>query len=225
MKRLQEATGKTSLNVGNYGGAVKSLTQDLRMMQQALAQMEAEGLRGSEAYDELAKKAGALKDNIADARAEISRYASDTRLLSDAMDIFSTASAAYQTYQGVVQAFGVESEEAMQAMAKLQGVISVTNGLQMLHAKFTDNASATYKVYHGILRLVGLEEKAVAASTIAATAAEQQQRPQQGLGIPCVAAGGQQWILRFALGDEGSSSQPASLGQAWLKKWKWRHRC
>lgn len=175
MKRLQEATGKTSLNVGNYGGAVKSLTQDLRMMQQALAQMEAEGLRGSEAYEELAKKAGALKDNIADARAEISRYASDTRLLSDAMDIFSTASAAYQTYQGVVQAFGVESEEAMQAMAKLQGVISVTNGLQMLHAKFTDNASATYKVYHGILRLVGLEEKAVAASTIAATAAEQQQ--------------------------------------------------
>lgn len=175
MKELQEATGKHQLNVGNYDGAIQNLTKDLRAMVQQLAQMEAEGKRGSAEYEALARQAGALKDNIADARAEVQRYSSDTRLISDAVDVVTTATAAYQTWQGAVQAFGVESEEAMQAMAKLQGILSVTNGLQQLAKKFTDNSTATYKIYHAILRLVGLEEKAVAAATITATTAEEAQ--------------------------------------------------
>ena len=175
MNELQKATGKYTLEVGNYEKQAANLTKELRQMKMELAAMEANGLRGSEAYNELAQRAGQLQDNIEDARNEIKRMASDTRLLDNAVDIVTSASAAWQTYQGAVQAFGVESQEAMQAMAKLQGIISVTNGLQALHAKFTNNATATYKIFHAILRLVGLEEKAVAASTITATAAEQQQ--------------------------------------------------
>ena len=175
MNELQKATGKYTLEVGNYEKQAANLTKELRQMKMELAEMEANGLRGSDAYNELAQRAGLLQDNIADARAEIKRMSSDTRLLDDAVDIVTTASAAWQTYQGAVQAFGIESEEAMQAMAKLQGIISVTNGIQQLAAKFTNNATATYKVFHAILRLVGLEEKAVAANTVAATAAEQSQ--------------------------------------------------
>lgn len=175
MNQLQKATGKYTLQVGNYELATKNLTQQLKEYKMQLAEMEAAGQRGSDAYNELAQKAGALQDNIADARAEIKRYASDTKLLDDGVDILTTASTAWQTYQGAVQAFGIESEEAMQAMAKLQGIISMTNGVQQLAKKFTDNSTATYKVFHAVLRMVGLEEKAVAASTVAATTAETQQ--------------------------------------------------
>lgn len=171
MNNLQKATGKYTLQVGNYELATKNLKQELRQMQQELANMEAAGMRGSDAYNELAQKAGALQDNIQDARNEIKRYASDTRLLDDTVDIVTSASAAWQVYQGAVNAFGIESKEAMEAMAKLQGIIAITNGLQKLNAQFTNNASATYKVYHAVLRLIGLEEKANAVQTAAATAA------------------------------------------------------
>lgn len=171
MNNLQKATGKYTLQVGNYELATKNLTKELKEMQKELAAMEAAGLRGSDAYNELAQRAGALQDNIADARSEIKRYASDTRLLDDTVDIVTSASAAWQVYQGAVNAFGIESEEAMEAMAKLQGIIAITNGLQKLNAQFTNNATATYKVYHAILRFVGLEEKALAVDTAATTVA------------------------------------------------------
>ena len=171
MNELQKATGKYTLQVGNYELATKNLTKELRDMQRELAMMEAQGLRGSEAYEELAQKAGKLKDNITDARNEIKRYASDTKVLDDTIDIVTSAAAAWQVYQGAVNVFGIESKEAMEAMAKLQGIIAITNGLQKLNAQFTNNATATYKVYHAILRMVGLEEKAVAVETAATTVA------------------------------------------------------
>lgn len=171
MNELQKATGKYTLQVGNYELATKNLTKELKEMQKELAAMEAAGMRGSDAYNELAQRAGQLQDNIIDARNEIKRYASDTRLLDDTVDIVTSASAAWQVYQGAVNAFGIESKEAMEAMAKLQGIIAITNGLQKLNAQFTNNATATYKVYHAILRFVGLEEKALAVDTAATTVA------------------------------------------------------
>lgn len=171
MNNLQKATGKYTLQVGNYELATKNLKQELRQMQQELANMEAAGMRGSDAYNELAQKAGALQDHITDARNEIKRMSSDTRTLDNVVDIVSSASAAWQVYQGAVNAFGIESKEAMEAMAKLQGIIAITNGLQKLNAQFTNNATATYKVYHAVLRFIGLEEKANAVQTAAATAA------------------------------------------------------
>ena len=180
LKVAEEETQRFYRNVGNYQGAIKPMRQELKELTLQLAQMEREGLRGSEAYNELAKKAGALKDNIADANAEIKRYASDTRLLDDVTNIVTTGSLAWQTYQGAVQAFGVESEEAMEAMSRLQGIMAVTNGLQQLNARFTDNSTATYKIYHKVLQMVGLEEKAVALSREADTAATVANTTAQG---------------------------------------------
>ena len=172
LKSAEEETKRFFRNVGNYNEATKPLQMQLRELTMQLAEMERQGLRGSDAYNELAKEAGALQDNIADARAEIQHFASDTRLLDNTVNIVTTASTAWQTYQGAVQAFGVESQEAMEAMEKLQGIIAMTNGLQQLHATFTDNSSASYKILHGILRLVGLEKQKEAVSTVAQTTAE-----------------------------------------------------
>lgn len=172
MKELQAETGKMTLNVGNYGDATANLKKELKDLLAEMAQMERAGQRGSERYKDLARQAGALQDNLSDARAEMKRYASDTLLLDDAVDIVTTATTAWQVYQGAVNAFGIESEEAAKAMAKLQGIVEMTNGLQQLAAKFTDNSTATYKIYHKILRLVGLEKKAETVAETANTAAK-----------------------------------------------------
>lgn len=172
MKKLQEATGKHVLNVGNYADATRNLKKELKEMLAEMAQLESAGQRGSERYKQLARSAGQLQDNIADARAEMKRYASDTLLLDDAVDVLTTATTAWQVYQGAVNAFGIESEEAQKAMARLQGIISMTNGVQQLAKKFTDNSTATYKIYHKVLRLVGLEKKAETVVTTANTTAK-----------------------------------------------------
>ena len=172
MKKLQEATGKHVLNVGNYADATRNLKKELKEMLTEMAQLESAGQRGSERYKQLARSAGQLQDNIADARAEMQRYASDTLLLDDAVDVLTTATTAWEVYQGAVNAFGIESEEAQKAMAKLQGIISMTNGVQQLAKKFTDNSTATYKIYHKVLRLVGLEKKAETVVTAANTTAK-----------------------------------------------------
>ena len=172
MKKLQEATGKHVLNVGNYADATRNLKKELKEMLAEMAQLESAGQRGSERYKQLARSAGQLQDNISDARREMQRYASDTLLLDDAVDVLTTATTAWQVYQGAVNAFGIESEEAQKAMARLQGIISITNGVQQLAKKFTDNSTATYKIYHKILRLVGLEKKAETVVTTANTTAK-----------------------------------------------------
>lgn len=172
MKKLQEATGKHVLNVGNYADATRNLKKELKEMLAEMAQLESAGQRGSERYKQLARSAGQLQDNIADARREMQRYASDTLLLDDAVDVLTTATTAWQVYQGAVNAFGIESEEAQKAMARLQGIISMTNGVQQLAKKFTDNSTATYKIYHKVLRLVGLEKKAETVVTTANTTAK-----------------------------------------------------
>ena len=172
LKSAAEETKRFFRNVGNYNEATVPLQKQLKDLTMQLAEMERNGLRGSDAYNEIAKQAGQLADNIADARAEIQHYASDTRLLDNTVNIITTASTAWQTYQGAVQAFGIESQEAMEAMEKLQGIIAMTNGLQQLHATFTDNSTASYKLLHGILRLVGLEKQKDAVSTTAQTVAE-----------------------------------------------------
>lgn len=173
LKKAEEETQRYYRNVGNYNGAIKPMRTELRELTMALAELERQGLRGSEQYNEMAKRAGTLKDNIADARAEIAHQASDTRLLDDATNIITTATTAWQGYQGAVQAFGIDSQEAMQAMAKLQGIISMTNAVQTLATRFTDNSSASYKVFHKVLQLVGLEKKKNIATTQAETAAQQ----------------------------------------------------
>ena len=54
MNELQKATGKYTLQVGNYELATKNLKTELKELTAELASMEAAGLRGSDAYNELA---------------------------------------------------------------------------------------------------------------------------------------------------------------------------
>ena len=116
-----------------YSNAIMSLTETYRAMS-AEEKNSDFGKAMAASIDELKAKAANLKDIMADTQSEIKRLSSDTGVFDQLAGGISTVTAAFQVGQGAMQAFGVKSQDAMQAMARLQGIMAVTNGLTKIQA-------------------------------------------------------------------------------------------
>lgn len=132
MKRLQEATGKTSLNVGNYSDAAKGLTTQIENQTKELALMRLEGKQGTEEYRRLSQETAVLRDAVKDATAEITNMASDTSNLDAVLGFAAGASGGFAAFTGAMELFGSESEEVEEAQKKLQAAIAITTGVQAI---------------------------------------------------------------------------------------------
>lgn len=132
MKRLQEATGKTSLNVGNYSDAAKGLTAQIENQTKQLALLRLEGKQGTAEYQQLSKETAVLRDAVKDATAEITRMASDTSNLDAVLGAAAAASGGFAAFTGAMELFGAESEDVQEAQKKLQAVIAITTGVQAI---------------------------------------------------------------------------------------------
>lgn len=130
MKRLQEATGKTSLNVGNYSDAAKGLTTQIEDQTKQLALLRLEGKQGTEEYQQLINKTAMLRDAVNDATDEITRMASDTSNLDAVLGATAAASGGFAAFTGAMELFGSESEDVQEAQKKLQAAIAITTGVQ-----------------------------------------------------------------------------------------------
>lgn len=132
MKRLQEATGKTSLNVGNYSDAAKGLTTQIENQTKQLALLRLEGKQGTAEYQQLSKETAILRDAVKDATDEITRMASDTSNLDAVLSFAAGASGGFAAFTGAMELFGAESEDVQEAQKKLQAVIAITTGVQAI---------------------------------------------------------------------------------------------
>lgn len=132
MKRLQETTGKTSLNVGNYSDAAKGLTTQIENQTKELALMRLEGKQGTEEYRRLSQETAVLRDAVKDATAEITNMASDTSNLDAVLGFAAGASGGFAAFTGAMELFGSESEEVEEAQKKLQAAIAITTGVQAI---------------------------------------------------------------------------------------------
>lgn len=132
MKRLQEATGKTSLNVGNYEAATTKLTSQVRTLTEQMAALRLEGKQNTTEYAELSKRAGELKDAMMDATAEVKNMASDTSTLDSVLGAAAAAGGGFSAFTGAMELFGAESKDVAAAQKKLQAAIAITTGLQTL---------------------------------------------------------------------------------------------
>ena len=178
MKRLQEVTGKTSLNVGNYEQANVKLTSQIRQLTEQLAVMCLEGKQGSQEYAELSKKAGDLRDALSDATQEVTNMASDTSQLDSVLSFAAGASGGFSAYTGAMELFGAESEDVQEAQKKLQAAIAITTGVQAIQnavqkqsalmlgiSKIQMAALSKAQVYNRLVTMQGT--KATLAATIA----------------------------------------------------------
>lgn len=132
MKRLQETTGKTSLNVGNYSDAAKGLTTQIENQTKQLALLRLEGKQGSDEYNRLAKETAILRDAVKDATKEITNMASDTSTLDSVLGLAAGASGGFAAFTGAMELFGAQSEDVQEAQKKLQAAIAITTGVQAI---------------------------------------------------------------------------------------------
>lgn len=132
MKRLQEATGKTSLNVGNYSDAAKGLTTQIENQTKQLALLRLEGKQGTAEYQQLSKETVILRDAVRDATKEITNMASDTSNWDAVLGLAAGASGGMAAFTGAMELFGSESEDVQEAQKKLQAAIAITTGVQAI---------------------------------------------------------------------------------------------
>lgn len=178
MKRLQEATGKTSLNVGNYSDAAKELTTQIENQTKQLALLRLEGKQGTAEYQQLSKETAMLRDAVKDATDEITRMASDTSDLDAVLGLAAGASGGFAAFTGAMELFGAESEDVQEAQKELQAAIAIATGVQAIQnavqkqsaimlgiSRLQMAALSKAQVYNRLVTMQGT--KATLAATIA----------------------------------------------------------
>ena len=192
-KQFKAVVDKVKSEVGNTETVFKAssgnIKRELKAIQGELANMLLNGVDpASEKFQQLAARAGSIKDAMGDAGQVVGQFANDTRGLTAALDVAGTGIGIFQTVAGSMALFGVESEEAQQTLTKLAGAMSVLNGITQLQNTFMDQSSGTYRAYHALLRLVGVEQSNLTTTVSANTTAQATNTTTQVAGTTALTA-------------------------------------
>lgn len=182
LKEFDAAMGNHQRNVGDYRGALKETTQQIKEMQGEMAQMLMNGVdKADPKFKALAQKAGELKDAIDDARQEVGRFASDTKKLDDVINVAQSATAAFTLYKGAMNAFGIETKGAEEAIQELAGAMSIIQSLQTLQNTLKEG-SATAQLFQLAMKASGAELVVNQVNAIKAAAAQEGLSKAQKIG-------------------------------------------
>lgn len=174
IEKVKSEVGDTSSQFTAASGNIK---KELKSIQGELANMLLNGVDPStQKFQELAARAGSIKDAMGDARSVVSDFSNDVRGLAGVTNLATTGISVFQTFAGSLAMFGVESDQAQETLQKLAGAMSLLSGITQLQNTFMDQSTATYRAYHALLRLVGVEQSnnsaTVTANTVAVKANE-----------------------------------------------------
>lgn len=179
IKEAEEATLRFYRNVGNYEGSVKPLRQELKEIVAQMSQLKLEGKDSGEEYQRLAKRAGEIKDAMADASAEVKQLASDTGDLDAILQAMTTGGGVFEAATGAMELFGAESGNVEEAQRKLQATMAVVQGLTAIQNNLQRESAlmlGVSAVQTWALQKAKLAEAAATrggtVATIAATAAQ-----------------------------------------------------
>ena len=169
---IDKVKGEVASTENTFKSSSGNIKAELKGIQTELSNMLLNGVDPSNArFQELAARAGSIKDAMGDASAVVNDFANDTRGLAGTLNIASSGVSIFQTYAGALAMFGVESDNTKEILTQLAGAMSVLNGIQTLQATFMDQSSGTYRAWHSLLQLIGVEQNNVAASTSTNSAA------------------------------------------------------
>lgn len=173
---LEGDTGRMQRNVGNYPEAMKPVTAQLREMTQQLVQLRMEGKANTEEYQQLLQKTGQMKDAMMDAQREVKQMASDTSALNSVLAGAQAAAGAFSVALGIMNLTGDKDSETAKELAeaqrKLQSAIAITTGLQALQNALQKESALMMGVNKVRMLAAAAAQRAYAAATRDATAAQ-----------------------------------------------------
>lgn len=149
--------------IQNSAAPLKRQLKDTSVL---LSQMKFDGNFNAGQFLEMAKAAGKAKDAIGDTQRIIKAFADDNFALNAVVQGVQGIAAAGSVATGTMALFGVQSEEATEAIRKVQGALAILNGLQTIANVLNKDS------YVSIARkIIGLKAEAVATNqaTVAQT--------------------------------------------------------
>lgn len=132
LKKVDATVGQHQRNVGNYEGATANLKTELRALTRELMNMS----ESDPKFQEMAQRAGELKDQIGDTQAIVKATAgSAVENLGGAMNsVGQIGIAAFQGIESSMVLMGVENENILASMQKLQALAGLSDALSTLGA-------------------------------------------------------------------------------------------
>ena len=175
MNELQKATGKFTLQVGNYNIAGESMKNILIQGKNALKEMAMAGQQNTAAYQELSAKMAQFQDTATDVDAEIKAMASDTFALDATLQAMAVGTGGFAAVTGAMELFGGESKEVEEAQRKLQSAIALVNGVTAIQNALQKQSAlvvALKKLQTKLLTKQTTENTAATGANTAAIAAQ-----------------------------------------------------
>jgi hypothetical protein len=118
---------ETEIKTGNSGTSVKGLKTELRELTKALGSLE----QGSEAFNNAAKRAGALKEQIRGINDAIDDADPEKKFGPFARSVQGLAGG-FAAAQGAMALFGGESKDLEKTLVKVQGAMALSQGINSL---------------------------------------------------------------------------------------------
>ena len=149
------------------------LTQ-LRAAKEGLIELEAEGQRGTIAYDEQTEKVGKLQRALTHAGKQAKAAGDDMKTFRGVISAISGVAGAFSAAQGAIGLFAGENENLAKVMTKVQSLMAITIGLEQVSKTLNkDSYFSLVLLKQGKELLAGAELKlagALGVSTVAAKA-------------------------------------------------------
>jgi hypothetical protein len=118
---------ETEIKTGNSGTSVKGLKTELRELTKALGSLE----QGSDAFNNAAKRAGALKEQIRGINDAIDDADPEKKFGPFARSVQGLAGG-FAAAQGAMALFGGESKDLEKTLVKVQGAMALSQGINSL---------------------------------------------------------------------------------------------
>lgn len=157
MAEIKTVNLEVNSNLSQTETAVTSLRSELRKAQAEVAAMSDKFGAASKEAIEAAKKAAELKDRIGDAKNLTDAFNPDAKFkaLAGAANIAAGALAGFEGAMGLV---GVQSDEAQQAILKVQSALALSQGLNALQEipdTFRNIKAVAINAFQGIKGAIG----------------------------------------------------------------------
>lgn len=171
MNELQKATGKYTLQVGNYTIAADSMKQAIAQGEAALNEMKQTGQQNTAMFQQLAEKVANMKDTMQDTKQMINAMASDTSNLDAVLQGMAVGTGGFAAVTGAMQLFGGESKEVEEAQKKLQAAIALVNGVTAIQNALQKQSALMTKLKAVQTKILSKFQKENTATTVANTTA------------------------------------------------------
>lgn len=121
---------------------------------------------------QLTQRAATVRDAMTDVNNAINRSASDTRVFDQIAGSVGLATAGFQTFQGAAKLLGIEMNNNVEVIAKLQAAMAITNGLTQIQTALQKESAVMQGVAAVQAKALAAAQAMNAESTTAAAVAQ-----------------------------------------------------